>query len=95
MNYIFYRPEVKNVKQLIIYCCPHWAIIAALMLFSSCVVTGDYSLVVVQGLLLMEHRLQGKWASIVLAHGLSCSMQHGIFLDQESNLCPLHWQADS
>ena len=30
-----------------------------------------------------------------MAHGLSCSMACGIFLDQESSLCPLHWQADS
>ena len=27
--------------------------------------------------------------------GLNCSMVCGIFLDQGSNLCPLHWQADS
>ena len=30
-----------------------------------------------------------------LAHRLSCSMECGFFLDQGSNLCPLHWQADS
>ena len=33
--------------------------------------------------------------SIVVAHRLSCSMECGIFLDQGSNLCLLHWQADS
>ena len=33
--------------------------------------------------------------SVVVAQGLSCSMAHGIFLDQGSKLCPLHWQADS
>ena len=32
--------------------------------------------------------------SIVEAHGLSCSVACGIFLDQGSNLCLLHWQAD-
>ena len=26
--------------------------------------------------------------------GLSCSVACGIFLEQKSNLCPLHWQAD-
>ena len=31
--------------------------------------------------------------SVVVAHGLSCSAAHGIFPDQGSNLCPLHWQA--
>ena len=30
-----------------------------------------------------------------MAHGLSCSVAYGIFQDQESNLCLLHWQADS
>ena len=33
--------------------------------------------------------------SVVVVHGLSCLEACGIFLDQESNLCPLHWQADS
>ena len=34
-------------------------------------------------------------ASVVVAHGLSCSAACGIFLDQGSNPCPLHWQGDS
>ena len=33
--------------------------------------------------------------SVVVAHGPSCSAARGIFPDQGSNLCPLHWQADS
>ena len=33
--------------------------------------------------------------SVIVAHGPSCSAACGIFLDQGSNLCPLHWQADS
>ena len=33
--------------------------------------------------------------SIVVVHGLSCSVACGNFLDQGSNLCLLHWQADS
>ena len=33
--------------------------------------------------------------SVVVAHGLSCSAACGIFPDQGSNLCSLHWQADS
>ena len=32
---------------------------------------------------------------VVVAHGLSYSTACGIFPDQGSNLCPLHWQADS
>ena len=30
-----------------------------------------------------------------MAHGPSCSVACGIFPDQGSNPCPLHWQADS
>ena len=44
----------------------------------------------------------GTWAqlswhvgSVVVAHRLSCSTACGIFPDQRSNPCPLHWQADS
>ena len=33
--------------------------------------------------------------SVVVAHGLSCSVACGIFPDQGSNPCPLRWQADS
>ena len=58
---------------------------------------------------LQVHRLQQLWrvdsvvvarrlqsaGSVVVAHGLSCSAVCGIFLDQGSNPCPLHWQADS
>ena len=40
----------------------------------------------------LEHRLS---SSVVVAHGLSCFTACGIFLDQGSNPCPLHWQVDS
>ena len=52
-------------------------------------------------------RALGTWASVVVAHGLqsagsvvvvhglSCSTTCGIFPDQGSNPCPLHWQAGS
>ena len=33
--------------------------------------------------------------SVPVAHGPSCSVACEIFPDQGSNLCPLHWQADS
>ena len=37
-----------------------------------------------------------RWAgSVVVSHGPSCSAACGIFPDQGSNPCPLHWQADS
>ena len=34
-------------------------------------------------------------SSVVVVLGLSCLKECGIFLDYGSNLCPLHWQADS
>ena len=37
----------------------------------------------------------GHAGSVVMAHKLSCPMACGIFLDQGSTLCPLHWQMDS
>ena len=44
--------------------------------------------------LVVEHRLQTR-RLIIVAHGPSCSTACGIFPDQGSNPCPLHWQADS
>ena len=69
--------------------------------FSLVVEEGSDSLVLVHGLLIVvaslvvEHGLQGALASVVVAHRLSCPMTSGIFPDQGSNPCPLHWQADS
>ena len=40
-------------------------------------------------------RALSPWASVVVAPGLSCSTECGIFPDQGLNPCPLHWQADS
>ena len=36
-----------------------------------------------------------RTGSVIVAHGPSCSTACGIFPDQGSNPCPLHWQADS
>ena len=37
----------------------------------------------------------GCAASVVVVPGLACFVACGIFLDQGSNLCPMHWQVDS
>ena len=42
--------------------------------------------------MIVEHRISGLVAVVL---GLSCPAACGIFLDKESNLCPLHWQVDS
>ena len=45
--------------------------------------------------LLLRSTGSRRAGSVVVAHGPSCSAVHGIFPDQGSNPCPLHWQADS
>ena len=47
------------------------------------------------GLSLLRPLLLQSAGSVVVAHGLSCPVACGIFPDQGSNPCPLHWQADS
>ena len=45
--------------------------------------------------LLLRSTGSGHAGSVIVAHGSSCSAACGIFPDQGSNPCPLHWQADS
>ena len=45
--------------------------------------------------LLLRSTGSRRAGSVVVAHGLSCSAACGIFPDQGSNPCALHWQADS
>ena len=44
--------------------------------------------------LLLQSTGSRRAGSVVVAHGPSCSAACGIFSDQGSNPCPLHWQAD-
>ena len=45
--------------------------------------------------LLLRSTGSRRAGSVTVAHGPSCSTARGIFPDQGSNPCPLHWQADS
>ena len=45
--------------------------------------------------LLLRRTGSRRTGSVVVAHGPSCPTACGIFPDQGSNSCPLHWQADS
>ena len=45
--------------------------------------------------LLLQSTGSRRAGSVTVAHGPSCSAACGIFPDQGTNLCPLHWQADS
>ena len=90
-----------------IYFQLHWVLVAARGL-SLVMASRGLLFVAVHGLLtavaslvaehgLQAHGLQQLWhaGSVVVVHGLSCSAACGIFPDQGSNLCPLHWQEDS
>ena len=62
--------------------------------------SGDHSSLWCAGLSLSRPLLLGstgsrRAGSVIAAHGPSCSVACGIFPDQGSNPCPLHWQADS
>ena len=48
-----------------------------------------------RGPLLLRSTGSRHAGSVIVAHGPSCSAACGIFPDQGSNPCPLHWQADS
>ena len=45
--------------------------------------------------LLLRSTGSRRAGSVTVAHGPSRSAACGIFPDQGTNLCPLHWQADS
>ena len=92
-NSFFFRKEFFRflLAVLGLRCCA-WA-------FSSCgewglLFVGMHGFLIAATSLIAEHGL-GTRASVVLVHGLSCSRSCGIFPDQGSNPCPLHWQADS
>ena len=77
---------------LLIYLRLHWVFIAVCGL-SLLVASRRYSVVVVHGRLTVAASLAlGHSGSVVVAHGLSCPAACGIFPDQGSNSCPLHWQ---
>ena len=59
-----------------------------------------YSAVVVLGLLiamlfLLRSLGSRVWASVIVAHGLSCPTACGIFSNHGWNPCPLNWQTGS
>ena len=61
--------------------------------FSSCGEWGPL-FIAARGPLLLRGTGSRGAGSVVVAHGPSCSVACGIFPDQGSNPCPLHWQAD-
>ena len=90
--FVFYKFIYLFLAALGLRCCAR--------AFSSCGKRG-LLFVAVSGLLtaaaslVAELQAPGAQASVVVAHELSCSAACGIFLDQGSKPCPLHWQGDS
>ena len=76
---------LKNI--LFLYCWLCWVFVAVQILVSGCGAKasrcGSFSCCGVWAL--------GGSGSVLVAHGLSYSKAWGIFPDQGSNLCPLHW----
>ena len=77
-----------------------WQAFTAVCGLSLAAVSGGYSALRCTGFslrwrLLLQSTGSGAWASAVVAKGFSCSAACGVFPDQGSNPCPLHWQADS
>ena len=84
---------------LFIYLWLCWVFVSVQGL-SLVVASGDHSSSRCTGLspsrpLLLQSTGSRRTGSVIVAHGPSCSMACGIFPDQGSNPCPLHWQADS
>ena len=88
------------IKQyLFIYFWPRWVFISVRGP-SPVAASGGHSSPRCAGLslsrsLLLRSTGSRRAGSVIVAHGPSCSVACGIFPDQGSNPCPLHWQADS
>ena len=88
-----------KIIYLFIYFWLHWVLVSVRGL-SLVAASGDHSSSRCAGLSLSRPFLLRSTGSrhagsVVVAHGPSCSVACGIFPDQGSNPCPLHWQADS
>ena len=77
----------------------HWIFVAAQGLLTSCrrrtARCAGFSCCGAEPLGAWASVVSTRMGSVVAAQRLSHSVAHGIFLDQGSNSCPLHWQADS
>ena len=98
-NYLFIRRFFKNFIYLFIYLWLCWVFVSVRGL-SLVAASGGHSSSWCAGLslsrpLLLQSTGSRRAVSAIVAHGPSRSAACGIFPDQGSNPCPLHWQADS
>ena len=91
------NPEESD--SLFFYFWLHWVFVAACRLSLVAASRGNPSLrcvgFLLRWLLLLQSTGSRHVGSVVVVHRLSYSAACGIFPDQGSNPCPLHWQADS
>ena len=94
----YHQLVVQNPFKKFIYLWLRWVFVAE-QAFSSCGKWGLLSICSVWasdcGGFSYGAQALGHVGSAIVAHGLICSTAHGIFPDQGSNPCPLHWQVDS
>ena len=97
--FFFFLKEFLYFYYLFIYVWLCWVFVSVRGL-SLVVASGGHSSLPYAGLSLSQPLLLWSTGSrraglVVVAHRPSCSVACGIFPDQGSNPCPLHWQADS
>ena len=83
LNFLLNFLSYLSWTALGLHCCT-WA-------FSSCSTWASHC----SGFSCCKAWAPGCVGSVVVAHRLSCPVACGIFLEQGSNPCPLHWQADA
>ena len=96
------RTHVPCIGRWILFFCFFWLcwVFVSVRGLSLVAASGGHSSSLCAGLslsraLLLQSTGSRHTGSVVVAHGPTCSVACGIFPDQGSNPCPLHWQADS
>ena len=97
--FIFLRNSFIFIIYLFIYFWLCWVFVSVQGL-SLVAASGGHSSSRCAGLslsrpLLLRNTSFRRAGSVVVTHGPNCSVARGIFPDQGSNPCALHWQADS
>ena len=99
ISVLFFFLEILNFIYLFIYLWLCWVFVSVRGL-SLVAASGSHSSSRCTGPslsrpLLLRSTGSRRAGSVIVAHGPSRSTTCGIFPDQGSNPCPLHWQADS
>ena len=98
--FFFFKPFLQHFLILFIYLFLLCWVFISVRGLSPVAASGGHSSSRCAGLslsrpLLLRSTGSRRAGSAIVAHAPSCSAARGIFPDQGSNPCPLHWQADS